>query len=191
LSDKLELAYKTALSNSNTVVPIEMKPWPSPFSRKSDPKASTILWDSTVFFFALGLPILIVLALVDPTEVNSEPRWLKPIKFFVSIGIYNLTLEWIYRLFGNLNNLRRFNVVRWIVSVGMLIEGVLIALQAARGVQGHFNVATPLDDTIYGIMGISITIVVLSVLWSGWIVFRAREQAPKIVNEAVLLGSLS
>ena len=73
------------------------------------------------------------------------------------------------------------------IGVGLLIEAVLIVVQAARGVQSHFNVATPLDGAIFSIMGITIAIVVLAALYSGFVIWRARTQAPPIIAEATVM----
>ncbi|MEM7672690.1 MAG: hypothetical protein AAF212_05045, partial [Verrucomicrobiota bacterium] len=115
---------------------------PSIFQRRNSLEESTILWDFSILFCLVCLPILIVLALVDQTLINGEPRWLKPIKFFASVAIYNLTLEWILRVFGTPKTVSKFNKIRTIVGIGGSLETTLITMQAARGVQSHFNTAT-------------------------------------------------
>ena len=167
-----------------------MNSLPSILRRKCHSQESSILWDASVFYFGLGIPILLILVFVDQTEINAEPRWIKPLKFFLSIGLYNLTLEWLYRFFRTDQNVVQLNRVRWVIAVGMLIEGVLIVTQAARGVQSHFNIATSLDALIFSIMGISISIVVLAALCSGFIIWKARKLAPPVFGEAILLGIL-
>ncbi|MEM8997581.1 MAG: hypothetical protein AAGF23_22540, partial [Acidobacteriota bacterium] len=138
----------------------------------------------------LGLPILLILAFVDPTEVNAEPRWIKPIKFFISIGLYNLTLEWIYRVFRTDQNGVQLNWIRRVIAVGMLVEAVLIVTQAGRGLQSHFNVATALDALIFMTMAVAITIVVLAVFFSGFLVWKARSLSPPMFAEAIIYGVL-
>ncbi len=167
-----------------------MTHWPSILRRRTHPRDATILWDSSVYFFCLGLPVLVILASLDATEINGEPRWIKPIKFFLSIALYNLNLEWLFRVFRTEANVARLNRVRWIIGVGLLIEAVLIVVQAARGVQSHFNVATALDGAIFSIMGVTIAIVVLAALYGGYIIWRARRQAPAIIAEATVLAIL-
>ncbi|MGB0370285.1 MAG: hypothetical protein ACPGN3_02980 [Opitutales bacterium] len=165
-----------------------MRAWPSILYRRSHPNESTILWDSGVFVFLAGLPILIALALLDQTLINDEPRWIKPIKFFSSIAIYNLTLEWLFRVFRTEKNTNAFNRIRWIVGIGMLVETALLLIQATRGVQSHFNIATPFDLAVFSAMGIIITLVVSSVLVSAYFIWKARDQAPHIISEGVVLG---
>ncbi|MEM6513408.1 MAG: hypothetical protein AAF660_10365 [Pseudomonadota bacterium] len=147
-----------------------------------------MLWDTAVYVFILGLPVLLLLAWFDTTQVNGEPRWIKPIKFFLSLAVYNLNLEWLYRVFRSHGTATAFNRVRWVIAAGLLIEAALIVVQAARGVQSHFNVATPLDSVIFGIMGVIITVVVLAALYSGVLIFRARRQAPPVIAEATVLA---
>ncbi len=167
-----------------------MTSWPSILRRRVHERDATILWDSSVYFFGLGLPVLLVLAFMDPTEINSEPRWIKPIKFFLSIAVYNLNLEWLYRVFRSDDNVVQLNRARRVIGIGLLIEGVLIVTQAARGVQSHFNVATPLDAAIFSVMGTTISIVVLAALYSGYLIWKARRLAPPVIGEATVLAIL-
>ena len=158
--------------------------------RKASDEESTVLWDVSVFFFTLGIAIFVLLALFDATQINGEPRWLKPLKFFISIAIYNLTLEWLYRIYKTASNVAYLNVIRWVIASGMVVEAVLIVLQAARGVQSHFNATTPLDVAIFAIMGVVITIVVIAVLISGFIIWKARSMASPLLSEAIIYGIL-
>ena len=131
-----------------------------------------------------------MLAGFDQSLVNEEPRWIKPIKFFASIAVYNLTFEWIFRAFRSTENSGAFNKIRYVIALGMLLEGGLIVFQAARGVQSHFNIATPLDSVIFATMGITITLVVLAALSSLFFVWKARRAKKPVVFEAVVLGVL-
>lgn len=44
----------------------------------------------------MGAFVTALLLFFDPRTLSGEPLWLKPLKFFVSSGIYVATLEWIY-----------------------------------------------------------------------------------------------
>jgi hypothetical protein len=59
----------------------------------------------------------------------------------------------------------------------MTIEIALIATQAARGVAPHLNTATPLDSTIFMIMGATITVNTLVV---GYVLWRVLRDPPAL-----------
>jgi hypothetical protein len=133
------------------------------------------LWTASAPLTAVGLAMAPVLAgtlvglAVDARTVTGAPVWLKPAKFAASIGIYSLTLAWIFSLIPAWARTRR--VVGWITAVALALEMVVIAGQAARGVASHFNVATLLDGVLFTIMGAAIlvqtfsTIAVAVALW--------------------------
>jgi hypothetical protein len=98
---------------------------------------------------------LIALA-ADHAEILGAPRWLKPAKFAISTAIYAFTLAWIFTLLPDRRRLAA--AVGWITAVVIVLEVAIIDLQAARGVTSHFNVGTPLDAALFGIMGIAILI---------------------------------
>jgi hypothetical protein len=53
---------------------------------------------------------------------------------------------------------RARGLIRWGVAGTMTGEVLLIALQAARGVPSHFNVQTPFDAQVFGLMGLLILV---------------------------------
>ena len=118
------------------------------------------LWQTNKPLTATGLLMipLFLLALigpaVDPRIVSGMPVWMKPAKFAASISIYTLTLAWIFRCLPETPRLR--SVVGWITSVVMVVEIVVIGVQAGRGAASHFNISTPLNAALYGIMGVAI-----------------------------------
>jgi hypothetical protein len=108
---------------------------------------------SGAVMFVCLMAFLVGLA-IDPRVIAGAPRWLKPAKFALSIGVYCLTLAWVV---GYLPKFRRTRRIVSRVTVGaMMTEMSIIALQAARGTQSHFNVQTPLDALLFGIMGLAI-----------------------------------
>ncbi|MEM9101655.1 MAG: hypothetical protein AAGB12_04975 [Pseudomonadota bacterium] len=162
--------------------------WKSIVFRQPQSNEHPILWNASLYFFGLGFLILTILAFFDHTTINGEMRWVKPWKFFLSIGVYTLTLEWLYRVYQHTENLTQLNKGRVIIAVGMLIEASLIFVQAARGVESHFNNATPLDSLIFAMMGIAITIVVLTALYSGFVIWKSRKMATPAFSEAIVYG---
>jgi hypothetical protein len=132
--------------------------------------------------------VLLLIALAglatDPRMLGGAPVWLKPFKFALSGSIYSATLAAL------LLPLRERRLARWvarIVSVVLVLEVVLISVQAARGVYSHYNVGTPLDAAIFSTMGTAIT--VLTVATAVAAVALARAPATdQLLRRAVVWG---
>lgn len=108
----------------------------------------TGLYVATAAACALGIAI-------DEREIAGEPAWVKPLKFAVSIGLVGATTSWLR---NRLPRTRATNRATIAITVALVVEQVLIGLQAARGVRSHFNVATPFDGAVFGAMGIFVAI---------------------------------
>ena len=104
----------------------------------------------------LGAVAAVIGMAVDPRVITGAPAWLKPFKFAISTAIYSVTLAWIFVYLTDWPRLRR--VVGWTTAVVFVAEVVIIAIQAARGTTSHFNVSTPLDTTLFAVMGIAILV---------------------------------
>jgi hypothetical protein len=91
---------------------------------------------------------------LDPRTIDGAPAWLKPAKFGASTAIYSLTLAWMFQYLPAWRRTRR--TVGWITAVVFVVEVAIIDLQAWRGTTSHFNVSTPLDGALFGIMGLAI-----------------------------------
>ncbi|WP_224248952.1 hypothetical protein [Hyalangium gracile] len=131
-------------------------------------------------FTTLGL-------LIDSRQLLGEPLWLKPTKFYVSLAIYNVTVLY---LLSFLSERRRFvRVVGAILSACGVLEMVAITLQAARGVRSHFNVATPFDGFIFSSMGITITVLWVTMMVLGVALLRAKL-SDRPLGSALRMGLL-
>ena len=125
-----------------------------------------VLWrtDRALTFTALAMMAALGLfgagLLIDPRLVGGAPVWLKPAKFAASIAIYTLTLTWIFQFLPDWPRLRRR--VSRLTAMSLIAEIAIIAFQAARGVPSHFNVGTPLDATLFAIMGVAIVLQTLT-----------------------------
>lgn len=150
-------------------------------------------WHRPLLALAVGVTALAVacgvLAIADPREILGQNAWFKPLKFAVSIAIYALTLAW---LIGQLRRWRRAAAVAGtIVVVALLAEIVIIVWAAAVGTTSHFNVATPLNTTLWSIMASSIAVVWIVTLLVGIALFftptadAARNLA---IRAGVVLG---
>ena len=50
------------------------------------------------------------------------------------------------------------HTIAWGIATCMIVESTLIFMQAGRGVRSHFNDTTPLDASVFSIMGIGVII---------------------------------
>jgi hypothetical protein len=131
-----------------------------PFSSISkNPEHSSILKKFTSLSL-IGALITGVLIWLDPRELSGEPVWLKPLKFFISMSVFTLTLDW--GLSKAQEQTPRLNLYRKVVVLGLFYEITLICIQAVRGVKSHFNYASPIDIAIFLSMGVVIAIVVVT-----------------------------
>ena len=123
-------------------------------------KTLKTLWETDARLTAVGIAMFALLAatgvalLVDPREVMGAPAWMKPAKFAASIGIYTLALAWVFTYLPEWARTRR--VVSWITAVTLVLEIVIIDVQAWRGTTSHFNVGTLVDGVLFSIMGAAI-----------------------------------
>ena len=106
---------------------------------------------------ASGLAHLVVWAVLGgPWE--GPVTWRKPILFGISGGLTSLSLGWAWsKLPWRWGDGWLAATVAW----ALLIEVLLIDLQAWRGVASHFNRATSLDSALYDAMGLLILWVTL------------------------------
>ena len=125
-----------------------------------------ILWNSSKPLTAVGILMIAAFVfsiagmLVDTRIITGAPAWLKPAKFAISTAIYSLTLAWVFTYMPDWPRLK--STTGWITAVVFVLEVAIIDLQAARGTTSHFNIATPLDAELFGIMGVAILIVWLT-----------------------------
>jgi hypothetical protein len=159
------------------------------------------LWDASSPLTAVGLLMIVVAAasaigmLIDPRTITGAPAWLKPFKFAVSISIYSLTLAWIFLHLEDWPRMRR--VVGWTSAIVFVLEVVIIDGQAWRGTTSHFNVSTPLDATLFFIMGGAIllqtlvSIAVAVALWRHRFTDKALGWALRFGMTLTIIGALT
>ena len=136
------------------------------------------LWHTDRPLTAVGLLMLGLLGIAlaglwaDPRTVTGAPVWLKPAKFAASIAIYTLTLAWVFTYLPAWRRTRL--VVGGTTAVVMVAELAIIGLQAWRGTTSHFNVGTPLDRTLFAVMGGAILLQTLTSIAVAVAVWRQR-----------------
>lgn len=109
-----------------------------------------------------------VASLVDERTLYGVSVWSKPIKFALSFVIYFVTLAWFAPLLGGGYLAKaRGRLLTTLPIVCALGEMVYIVAMAARGEASHFNLSTPLFETMYSLMGVGAVLLVTVCLWMG------------------------
>src|SRR5688572_11769438 len=164
-------------------------------------KMITTLWQTDARLTAVGFAMLGLLAatgvalLVDPRDVMGAPAWMKPAKFAASIAIYTLTLAWIFTYLPEWSRTRR--IVSWVTAVTLVLEIVIIDVQAWRGTTSHFNVGTLLDGILFSIMGVAIVVQTLTAiavavaLWRQRVADAAMGWALRFGMTITIVGAMS
>ncbi|MEW9548359.1 hypothetical protein [Nonomuraea sp. NPDC050783] len=124
--------------------------------RREQQKTTTTGWHGPLTYGAAAMAVLAVVSgiglLADGRTVMGEGVWLKPLKFAASFGLYAVTLAWMIAQVG-----RWRRTLWWLGTVTvagfMTPEIGAIVFQAVRGVRSHFNFSTPLDETVFMVMG--------------------------------------
>ncbi len=134
-----------------------------------------LLFDVGVAHIIL-LVIMMAVAPFDGRQVMGINPWIKPMKFAASIAIYLLTMGWLLYELPQREKLKRR--VSWAIVVTLVIEIVLITMQAARGVTSHFNDTTVFDNAVFSVMGASITFNILVAAYVAMKFWRTEAEIP-------------
>lgn len=130
----------------------------------------------TICVMLVILIAALVGTIVDPRVITGAPAWLKPLKFAISISIYSATFIWLLNFVQG--HRRIIRLVAWVTAMTLLIEMALIVVQVIRGTTSHFNVSTPFNTAVFGIMGASIVCLWTATLILGIMLLRQRFADP-------------
>lgn len=133
-----------------------------------------------------ALIVLMTVSLFDSFEILGINRWIKPMKFFMSVGVYLWTIAvYLYFVPGRE---RAKKVIAWGVSLLMLTENALVVMQALRRTTSHFNHATSFDDAVFSVMGLLIVVNTGLVVYLLVIYFKTDIQLPRSILWGMRLG---
>jgi hypothetical protein len=113
---------------------------------------------------------------LDPRIITGVPAWLKPAKFAISTAIFSGTIAWLLRYITIWRPFMR--ALGWTLAAVLVFEVVIIDVQAARGTTSHFNATTPLDTTLFAVMGGAIGILWLASVAVLIALFRQKFEKP-------------
>jgi hypothetical protein len=123
-------------------------------------RRNALLYWFGLFNLAMAV-VCLVLMPFEEFKILGVNRWLKPFKFYASVGIVILTLGW---LMYYLNNQKKVKTYSWIIFITLLFENGIIFAQAVRKTTSHFNYTTALDGILFSIMGTLIAIFTIIVI---------------------------
>jgi hypothetical protein len=141
------------------------------------------------FCFAL-LPVTLLALTMDERLVNGISVWSKPLKFQLSLGVHFLTLALM--LGPIVDKARASRLVTWAVvaaAASCILEVGYITLQSARGRSSHFNADTPLENVMYGVMGVGALLLTSAAIVIGGQIWRnGRPEIGNGLKSGAILG---
>jgi hypothetical protein len=99
--------------------------------------------------------VCLVLMQSEEKQILGVNLWLKPFKFYASVGIMILTMGWLLHYLNSRAKIKRFSIG---LVISMFFENGLILLQAIRGTTSHFNISSGFNSIVFNLMGIFIFI---------------------------------
>lgn len=148
-------------------------------------QAFPLLFWSTIYTAILLVSSLGLMTFDSRLVVGANP-WLKPLKFELSIIVFNLTIGWLLLRLALPPSSAR--VISWVVAVAMFVEISAIVVQAARGVTSHYNLSTPLNAAIFTAMAVAIVFNTLAIGWLCALSFWPQAQLAPAVAWGIRLG---
>jgi len=103
----------------------------------------------------------LILMVFEETQLLGVNRWLKPFKFYASVGIMVLTMGW---LLYYLKSPKKIKLYSWLIVISMFFENGLIITQAVRNTTSHFNTTSPLNGIIFQAMGFFIVVFTITTI---------------------------
>lgn len=122
--------------------------------------------------FVMAIVCAVMIQLDTVNMVLGIIAWIKPMKFYFSIGIVCWTFSWLLVYVQKQKAVKVFSVV---TVITMLIEMIIITWQAANGRLSHFNISTAFYGILFSVMGIAITIFTLCALYVTVLLFKQKE----------------
>jgi hypothetical protein len=134
-------------------------------------KRNRLLFGFGLFNLAIALACIVFMQ-TETMKILGANRWLKPFKFYSSVGIMVLTLGWLMHYLDNKKAVLRFSII---IVFAMLIENGLILMQAIRGTTSHFNISSAFNILVFNAMGILILVFTITCIIICIRFFRQKE----------------
>lgn len=135
-----------------------------------------------VALFVLLIPAM----LFDPVQILGISRWIKPMKFAISIAIFLATMGWLLAYL--MQRPRAVRIISRTAAFTMMVEMILILTQSARGVESHFNQTSIPDRIIFMVMGMLIIINTVAVIYAARLFYTSPVSLPPAHLEGIRTG---
>ncbi|SFQ22125.1 hypothetical protein SAMN05421810_105229 [Amycolatopsis arida] len=141
-----------------------------PLARRS------LSWHRPLMLFAAAMAVVSVVSavglVVDDRVLVGAPIWAKPLKFALSFLLYTVTWAWMLTF---QQRARRWGWWAGTVLAGAgTVEMLVIVGQVLRGKRSHFNLETPFDTAVFGLMGTTIIVLMLGHFALGALLLAGR-----------------
>ena len=134
-------------------------------------RRNALLFWFGLFNLAVATVCLTLMAF-EETQILGVNRWLKPFKFYSSVGIMILTMGW---LLYYLNNAKKIRTYSRLIVITMFFENGLIILQAIRNTTSHFNITSTINGIIFNLMGMFILVFTITIILVCISFFKQKE----------------
>jgi hypothetical protein len=143
--------------------------------------------------FLLLFAAMLALQLADPRLINGADPWVKPAKFFLSLGLHMATLAWGMSLLDDAA-IRRFrlNGTATLFIALATLEMIYMIYRASRGEASHFNRTSDLAEILYGLMGAAALGLMATTAWLGIALLRAGRppQLARLVGTSFIVSAI-
>ena len=138
------------------------------------------------WLFMLGAVVSIALIFMTDTKVLGIIAWIKPSKFFMSVGLFSWTMGWNLHYLEAPRTTLYYSIM---VVLIMSFEQFVVVWQAANGRLSHFNISSPLYVNLYIAMGVAIMILITWTAFITVLFYRKKVYAiPKRYMWGIRLG---
>jgi hypothetical protein len=150
----------------------------SPSTGMTDTRPSRSDHARNLLLLAIGLQIAFLIPsaisyFIDDRLLNEVSVWSKPIKFQISIILTLCTAMLLLPLLDEATRASwTIRGASLVMAIAATLEIIYIVIQAARGRASHFNDATPLETTLYSLMGVGAVSIVAGAFVIGWVIWR-------------------
>jgi hypothetical protein len=158
-----------------------MKTAMTDFLRMFHQQDPLLFWSTA--YTALLFAVSLAAAVFDDRLVNGTNPWLKPLKFEISIIVFNLTVRWMSTCVGS-------SLVSAVVAIAMFVEITAIVLQASRGTLSHYNTSSAFNAAVFSSMAVAIVANTLAMTWLLALFFAPQPQLPPAILWGIRLGLL-